>query len=105
MNTSKIKIISLWLIIGPVLALALSPVSWYIINYLSPDKLGDMEILFSYYILGLLMSVMTPWGWLMIGGFLLMNSQKLKIGILCTLAGALLLGGFWPIWATALVAT
>ncbi|MCW8924395.1 MAG: hypothetical protein OQK69_12340 [Gammaproteobacteria bacterium] len=102
MKISTIKIIALWLIIGPALALIFSTLSWYIIEYLTPGKLAGIDVLFSQYILALLLSVMTPWGWLIYGGFLLMMTKNLKMGVSCTLIGALLLGGFWPIWATDL---
>jgi len=101
MNIS-IKTSIFWLFLGPVFALLLSIASWYVIDHVSPGKLSSIDLLFTNYPLGLLMSLMTPWGWLMYGGFLLMNSRKLKMGIICTLIGTLLLGGFWPIWATAL---
>jgi len=100
MSNNKVKIVALWLILGPILALTLSIASWYIIEQLSPGKLYSLEIMVRMFPKGLLLSLMTPWGWLMYGGFLLMYSQKLKIGILCTVTGALLLGGFWPILAT-----
>ena len=96
------KILTFWLILGPVFALLFSIASWYVINWLSPGVLYGIDVMISTYPLGLLMSLLTPWGWLMYGGFLLMNSQKVKQGIWCTVIGALLLGGFWPIWATDL---
>ena len=96
------KISTFWLILGPVTALVFSIASWYVINQMSPGKLHGIDKMISMYPLGLLMSLLTPWGWLMYGGFLLMNSQKLKWGIVCTVIGALLLGGFWPIWSTDL---
>jgi hypothetical protein len=100
MVNNKIKMALLWLILGPVLALILSTASWYVIEQLSPGKLYSLEVVVHMFPKGLLLSLMTPWGWLMYGGLLLMYSQKLKIGISCTVVGALLLGGFWPIWAT-----
>lgn len=98
----SMKTIITWLILGPVFALVLSMASWYVIEQISPGKLYGIEVMISMYPLGLLMSLLTPWGWLMYGGLLLMNSQKLKLGIWCTVIGALLLGGFWPLWATDL---
>ena len=98
----SMKISTFWLILGPVTALVFSIASWYVINQMSPGKLHGIDKMISMYPLGLLMSLLTPWGWLMYGGFLLMNSQKLKWGIVCTVIGALLLGGFWPIWSTDL---
>ena len=98
----SVRTLGFWLLLGPVLALALSFASWHLIEQVAPGKLRGTEVLVSMYPLGLLMSLLTPWGWLMYGGFLLMNSEKLKLGILCTLVGALLLGGFWPIWASDL---
>jgi len=100
MPHNKMKTTLLWLILGPVLALIFSTASWHVIEQLSPGKLYSIEVIVRMFPQGLLMSLMTPWGWLMYGGFLLMNSQKLKLGISCTVTGALLLGGFWPIWAT-----
>jgi len=95
----KIKNIILWLIIGPALALLLSTISWNIFDQLSPGKLSDISTLFTLYHKGLLLSLLTPWGWLMYGGLLLMYSNKLKMGLSCTLGGAALFGIFWPIWA------
>lgn len=88
--------------LGPVSALLLSFASWYVINRFMPGRLYGIDVMVSMYPLGLLMSLLTPWGWLMYGGLLMMISQKVKLGIVCTLIGALLLGGFWPIWATDL---
>lgn len=101
MNIS-IKTLFFWLILGPVFALIFSILSWNVIDQLSPGKLYGIDVMISMYPLGLVMSLLTPWGWLMYGGLLLMNSQKLKLGISCTVLGAVLLGGFWPIWATDL---
>ncbi len=98
----SIKTLSIWLLLGPVFALLFSFASWYVINQLMPGKLNRIDVLVSMYPLGLLMSLLTPWGWLMYGGLLLMHAHKLKLGISCTVLGAMLLGGFWPIWATDL---
>ncbi|MCK5003200.1 MAG: hypothetical protein KAS57_09250 [Gammaproteobacteria bacterium] len=99
---NKIKNISLWLILGPVLALLFSTISWYVIYQFSPDKLLNIEILFTKFPLGLFLSLMTPWGWLMYGGLLFMYSKKTNMSVSCTIIGALLFGGFWPIWSTFL---
>ena len=88
--------------LGPVFALVLSIASWFVIDNFSPGRLYGIDVMISMYPLGLLMSLLTPWGWLMYGGLLLMYSEKLKLGIWCTVIGAILLGGFWPIWATDL---
>lgn len=96
------KIFSSWLILGPLLALILSIPSWYIIEWFEPTKLIGLDAMIYSYPMGLLMSLLTPWGWLMGGGLLLMNSQKFKAGIACAIAGAVVLGGFWPIWATSI---
>ena len=101
----SIKTLIYWLFLGPFLALSLSIPSWHVIEYIAPGKLSSTDVLFTMYPIGLLMSLLTPWGWLMYGGLLLMNSHRRKIGIICTLIGALLLGGFWPIWATFLAST
>lgn len=101
MNIS-IKTLIYWLFLGPIFALLLSIPSWLVMEQITPGKLNSIDVLFTMYPTGLLMSLLTPWGWLMYGGLILMSSQKLKIGIVCTLIGALLLGGFWPIWATYL---
>jgi len=98
----SIKTLTSWLILGPVSALFFSMASWYVFDRISPGKLHGIDVMISMYPLGLLMSLLTPWGWLMYGGLLLMNSQKLKLGIWCTVIGALLLGGFWPLWSTDL---
>ena len=85
------------LVLGYLLALILSTASWYVIEQLSQGKLYSLEFIVHMFPKGLLMSLMTPWGWLMYGGLLLMNSNKLKMGISCTLGGAALFGIFWPI--------
>lgn len=92
----------LWLLLGPVLALGLSFASWLLIDHYTPGKLQQMSTLVSVYPLGLAMSLLTPWGWLMYGGLVLINTRKLRSGIICTLIGALILGAFWPIWSTDL---
>jgi len=96
------KILAFWLVLGPVFALIISVASWYVFDWISPGKLHGIDAMISMYPLGLLMSLLTPWGWLMYGGFFLMNAEKLKWGIWCTVIGAVLLGGFWPLWATDL---
>ena len=93
----------IWLMSGPVFALAISFPSWFIIDYLTPGKLHDISTLLIAYPLGLFMSLLTPWGWLMYGGLLSMNTSKSRLGIYCTLGGALMLGLFWPIWSTGIV--
>ena len=83
-------------------ALLISLLSWFLYDYLSPGKLSPLSEVIAVYPLGLLMSLLTPWGWLMYGGGLLMGSGKLRSGLWCTIGGAILLGGFWPVWATFL---
>lgn len=101
--TKNLKFIFLWLLLGPVLALLISFASWYGFNLLLPDKLDTFESLLSAYPLGLGMSVLTPWGWLMYGGLFLLLTNKIKAGLYCSLIGAAVLGIFWPIWSTFLV--
>lgn len=96
------KILAFWLVLGPVFALIISMASWYVFDLISPGKLHGVDAMISMYPLGLLMSLLTPWGWLMYGGFFLMNAEKLKWGIWCTVIGAVLLGCFWPLWSTDL---
>ena len=92
-----------WLALGPVLGLAISYPSRLILERLAPGNLAATADMISAYPLGLLLSLLTPWGWLMYGGLILMHGDKRKAGVLCTLAGSILLGLFWPIWATFLV--
>ena len=96
------KTLAFWLVLGPVFALIISVASWYVFDQVSPGKLHGIDVMITMYPLGLLMSLLTPWGWLMYGGFFLMNAEKLKWGIGCTVIGAMLLGGFWPLWSTDL---
>jgi len=96
------KTFSSWLFLGPVLALILSIPSWYLIDLFVPTRLINIEPMIYSYPKGLLMSILTPWGWFMGGGLLLMKSKKLKAGIALTITGSVLLGGFWPVWATAI---
>lgn len=92
----------IWLLFGPLLALAISFISWFMINYFTPGKLLEPGTMISVYPLALLMSLLTPWGWLMYGGLLMINNQKLKIGLYCTLGGAIILGLFLPVWSIQL---
>ena len=91
-----------WLLLGPVTALLISLVSWSVFEYFTPGKLPAVPDMLATYPLGLLMSLLTPWGWLMYGGLLMMRAEKNRIGIWCSVGGAVLLGGFWPVWATFL---
>ena len=92
-----------WLLLGPVAALALSFASRLLFEALSPGKVAAIPEMLSVYPLGLLISLLTPWGWLMYGGLFLMQGQKPARGVWCTLAGSVLLGLFWPLWATFLI--
>ncbi|MCP4289797.1 MAG: hypothetical protein GY792_36150 [Gammaproteobacteria bacterium] len=103
MKILPLKITAFWLLLGPAMALAISFVSWSILKPISPDKLSDATGLVTTYPLGLLMSLLTPWGWLMYGGFMAMLSERRKLGIFCTAAGAVMLGAFWPIWCMDLI--
>ena len=86
-----------------MLALALSWPAGLAYEYVSPGKVGAFAEIIIMYPLALFLSLLTPWGWLMYGGLLLMSSDKLRIGVICTLIGAVSLGGFWPIWGTFLL--
>lgn len=88
--------------LGPVLALPVSIASWYVIYQFTPDRLTTIEVLLAQYPQGLLLSLMTPWGWLMYGGLIFMYSKITQLNISCTIAGAFLFGGFWPIWSAFL---
>ncbi|MDH5711429.1 MAG: hypothetical protein OEZ15_07180 [Gammaproteobacteria bacterium] len=101
--SKTVQNIGLWLMLGPVLALLVSIASWYVIDQFSPDRLTTIEMLFNRYPQGLLLSLMTPWGWLMYGGLVFMYSKITRLNISCTIAGAVLFGGFWPIWMASLV--
>lgn len=96
----RIKIIFQWLLLAPLAALAISFASHFCLEYFSPGKLTDKWLLLTDYPLGLVMSLLTPWGWLMYGGLILMLSGKRRAGFCCSIAGGLLLGLFWPIWAS-----
>lgn len=100
---SPITIIQ-WLLLGPVLALLISFGSRFALEYASPDKLSGINEMVFAYPQGLLMSLLTPWGWLMYGGVILMHTGKYKAGIICTVTGAAIFGIFWPIWATFMLA-
>jgi len=98
----SLKASLVWLLLGPVSALLISLLCWPFYDYLSPGKLSPIPDMLMAYPMGLLMSLLTPWGWLMYGGLLLSISGRNKAGLWCTIGGALLLGGFWPVWATFL---
>ena len=101
----NLKMSMLWLVLGPFLALLVSLPSWYVFNNITPDKLTGMAEMISIYPQVLLMSLLTPWGWLMYGGFVLMSGVKFRAGLVCTVLGAVLLGLFLPIWSTHIVST
>ena len=89
-----------WLLLGPLLALVLSCGSWFVFEYITPGKLVDIERMVYSYPKGLFMSLLTPWGWLMYGGALMMRSGNLRGGLICTVLGSVILGLFWPVWST-----
>ncbi len=93
----------LWLIMGPALALLLALPGWMLFDHLSPGKLTGVKEMVGVYPKALLMSVLTPWGWLMYGGFILMSGEKQRTGMICTVSGAIILGLFLPIWSTYMV--
>jgi hypothetical protein len=99
------RTIILWLLLGPVLAFLVSLPSWHVLHYFSPDKLAGLTEMINAYPMGLLMSVMAPWGWLMYGGLIMMISKRQRLGLICTAIGATLLGVFWPVWSAFLVST
>lgn len=92
-----------WLLIGPILALAISYPGGMVYEYFTPGKVSAFGEIIRMYPLALFLSLLTPWGWLMYGGLLLMLSNKLQTGVICTLLGAISLGGFWPVWGTFLL--
>ncbi len=98
----SIKISLYWLLLGPVLALLISYASWFGFEHFSPGKLSRIPEMLAAYPLGLVISLLTPWGWLMYGGFLLMSAGRHKAGVWCSVGGAMILGVFWPVWATFL---
>lgn len=93
----------IWLFLGPCLALVISFPSWYLLDYISPDKLTGIAEMVGVYPKGLLMSLLTPWGWLMYGGLVMLSGDKQKPGVICTVAGAIILGVLFPVWATFIV--
>ncbi len=98
----SVKICLYWLLLGPATALLISCASWFGFEHFSPGKLSGFQTLFALYPLGLLVSLLTPWGWLMYGGLLLMNTGRYRVGMWCSFGGAVILGIFWPVWATSL---
>ena len=96
------KPILLWLALGPVFALLLSLFARRVYENFSPEQLADISTMLSSYPLGLAMSLLTPWGWLMYGGLFLLTTGKSKLGLWCTSGGAVIFGLFWPVWVTFL---
>lgn len=99
---SRVKISLQWLLLAPVAALVISFVSHFCLEYLSPGKLAEPREMITSYPLGLVMSLLTPWGWLMYGGLILMLTDRRRWGFWCSLGGGLILGLFWPIWVSHL---
>ncbi len=102
MVNTRIKISLQWFLLAPIAALIISFGSHYCLEYFSPGKLTGYRELLASYPLGLVLSVMTPWGWLMYGGLILMLSGRRRPGFWCSAGGGVLLGLFWPIWASFL---
>ena len=86
----RIRTIFQWLLLAPLAALAISFASHFIFEYLSPGKLSDKRVLLANYPLGLVMSLLTPWGWLMYGGLILILTGKRRVGFWCSIGGGLL---------------
>ena len=99
---SRIKIVLQWLLLAPALALILSFASRYCLEFLSPGKLTGYRELLTNYPLGLFLSLLSPWGWLMYGGLILMLTGRRRPGLWCSTGGGVILGFFWPIWAAFL---
>ena len=102
MLSPRLKISLEWILLAPVSALLLSFASHLLLEYLSPGKLTGQRELLTNYPLGLIMSLLTPWGWLMYGGLIMMLTGRRRAGIWCAVGGAVLLGLFWPIWTAYL---
>lgn len=99
---AQVKISIQWMLLAPLAALVISFASHYCLEYFSPGKLSAQRDLLISYPLALVLSLLTPWGWLMYGGLMLMLTGKRRSGIWCSLGGGLILGLFWPIWASYL---
>ena len=89
--------------VGYWLTLLLALPVWMAFDLLSPGKLAGMTEMMGVYPKALLMSVLTPWGWLMYGGLILMSGEKQRTGMICTLMGAVILALFLPIWSTYMI--
>ena len=99
---SRILISLQWLLLAPAAALAISFASHFSLEYLSPGKLSGYRELLTTYPFGLLLSLLTPWGWLMYGGLIMMLTGRRRPGLWCSIGGGVILGLFWPVWATFL---
>jgi hypothetical protein len=99
---SRIKISLQWLLLAPAAALIISFASRYVLEYFSPGKLTGYRELITYYPLGLFLSLLSPWGFLMYGGLILMLNGKRRSGFWCSVVGGVILGLFWPIWVAFL---
>ncbi len=98
----RVKISLQWLLLAPMAALIISFASHFCLEYFSPGKLTGYRELLTYYPLGLFMSLLAPWGWLMYGGLILMMAGRQRSGFWCSVGGGVILGLFWPIWASFL---
>ncbi len=98
---AQVKISLQWMLLAPVAALIISFASHFCFEYFSPGKLASPRELITNYPLGLFMSLLTPWGWLMYGGLILMLTDRRRPGFWCSLGGGVILGLFWPIWASS----
>ena len=91
------------MLLAPVAALIISFASHYCLEYLSPGKLTSYRELLTIYPLALVLSFLTPWGFLMYGGLILMLTGRPRPGFWCSIGGGVILGLFWPIWAVYLI--
>jgi hypothetical protein len=98
----RVKITLQWLLLAPAMALTISFASRYCLEFFSPGKLTGYRELLTNYPLGLFLSLLSPWGWLMYGGLILMPNGRRRPGLWCSIGGGVIFGLFWPIWAAFL---
>ena len=98
----KVKFTLQWVLMAPVAARVISFGSRYCLEFFSAGKLTGYRELLTTFPLGLLLSLLTPWGWLMYGGLIMMINGRRRPGVWCSVGGGAILGLFWPVWATYL---
>ena len=79
----KVRVGLQWVLMAPVADLVISFGGRYCIEFFSTGTLTGYRELLTTFPLGLLLSLLTPWGWLMYGGLIMMINGRRRPGAWC----------------------